>query len=75
MPRRFSAFLLLLSGCALAQVTTFYPEDSQVLLYFPHLADGGTRVQQWQTTFLFVNPSTTSTAVVLLDIIGSMRRS
>ena len=42
-----------------------------MILYFPHLADGGTRAQQWQTIFVFVNPSTTSPANVQLNIIGN----
>lgn len=71
MPRRFVALLVLLSGYLVAQIAPFYPEDSQVLLYFPHLADGGTRAQQWQTTFLFMNPSATSTAFVGLDTLGN----
>lgn len=44
------------------------PDSAQVLLYFPQLADGGSRAQQWQTTFVFVNPSRTSTAAVQLNI-------
>lgn len=69
MLARLFLLLLLLTAFAFPQITRFYPEDAQVLLYFPQLADGGTRAQQWQTTFLFVNPSTTSTAFVQLDLL------
>jgi hypothetical protein len=71
MLRCVFVFLLFVTGYTSAQITAFYPEDSQVLLYFPHLADGGTRTQQWQTSFMFVNPSTTTTALVVLDIFGN----
>jgi hypothetical protein len=47
------------------------PDSAQVDLYFPQLADGGTRARQWQTSFYFVNPSTTSSASVVVDILGN----
>ncbi len=49
----------------------FYPEDAHVDLYFPQLADGGSAAQQWQTSFAFVNPSTSSTAQVALRFLGN----
>jgi hypothetical protein len=62
--------LSLLVPTAHAQVATFYPDGAEVNMYFPHLADGGTSQQQWQTAFLFVNPSTLSTAFVTLELFG-----
>jgi hypothetical protein len=47
------------------------PDSAHVNLYFPRIVDGGTRAQQWQTTFLFVNPSSTSTATALLNVLGN----
>jgi len=49
----------------------FYPEDAHVDLYFPQLADGGSAAEQWQTSFAFVNPSTSSTAQVALRFFGN----
>lgn len=63
------AFLILwlsLGVYGAGQGLYLYPEDAQVNLYFPHLADGGTGGQRWQTRFTFVNPSTTTTANVAL---------
>jgi hypothetical protein len=40
-------------------------------LYFPHFADGGSRAQQWQTTFIFVNPSSSSAAAGELWLYGN----
>ena len=39
------------------------PVGAQVNLYFPQLADGGPASQQWQTGFIFSNPSTTTASV------------
>jgi hypothetical protein len=46
----------LLAPSAIAQ---FDPEGAQVISYFPHLADGGPRGQQWTTSLTFVNPHLT----------------
>lgn len=59
---------LLLSGSCFGQ---FDPEDAHVDLYFPHLADGGAAAQQWQTSFVFVNPHPTIAAHVALAIYGN----
>jgi hypothetical protein len=40
----------------------FDPEGAQVISYFPHLADGGPRGQQWATSLTFVNPHSTFAA-------------
>jgi hypothetical protein len=65
-PSNITRFLLV---TALASVPVMgqvlYPEDAQVNLYFPHLADGG-GAQRWQTRFTFVNPSPTTTAAASL---------
>lgn len=61
-------FLSLLTPYACAQLE---PDSAQVDLYFPQLADGGGADQQWQTSFVFVNPSATSTAAVALSIFGN----
>ncbi len=47
-------FLLILPASAFAQLL---PVSAHAVLYFPHFADGGSPAQQWQTTFTFVNPS------------------
>jgi hypothetical protein len=60
---RFLLVAALASVPVMGQV--FYPEDAQVNLYFPHLADGG-GAQRWQTRFTFVNPSPTTTAAASL---------
>src|SRR5262249_9519657 len=44
--------------------------DAHVNLWFPHLADGGTAAQQWQTWFTFVNPEQLSVDVTL-NLIGN----
>lgn len=62
---RFLLIFAILMPFGAAQIE---PDSAQVLQYFPQLADGGTRAQQWQTTFVFVNPSVTSTAGVILNI-------
>jgi hypothetical protein len=41
------------------------PESAQVNLYFPQLADGGSRAQQWRTKLTFVNPNNEAASVIL----------
>jgi hypothetical protein len=48
----------LLSSQLFAQ---FDPQGSQVISYFPQLADGGTPAQKWITSFTFLNPNATAT--------------
>jgi len=63
MPRRFVLVaLILLPALAYGQ---FDPAGAHVNLYFPQLADGGPLIQQWQTTFVFVNPNPVAASVVL----------
>lgn len=50
---RFLFLSLLLAATLCAQ---FDPEGSQVISYFPQLADGGPSSQKWVTAFTFVNP-------------------
>ena len=39
-----------------------YPQDSQVISYFPHLVDGGPSGTRWTTNLTFVNPHQTATS-------------
>ena len=63
--------LLLLAACVCAVGITAFaqvpiqPDSAQVLLYFPHLADGGPPSRQWPTTFKLVNPNQFSVNVTL----------
>lgn len=54
------------SACFPALFAQFEPESAQVISSFAQFADGGPRSGQWQTSFLFVNPSTTSAVAVAL---------
>ena len=65
---RVISLLAILAPVSIAQIE---PDSAQVDLYFPQLADGGSRAQQWQTSLLFLNPSTTSSASVTIDILGN----
>lgn len=60
--------LLLMAALTQPVAAQIEPSTAQVNLYFPQLADGGPRSQQWQTSFVFLNPSTTSVAGVVLLI-------
>lgn len=62
MKSRFCSIFLAFSAVAFSQMV---PGGAHVDLYFPQLADGGDRVQQWQTTFTFVNPNPTPADVEL----------
>src|SRR5437016_3876589 len=64
---RWTCFLLLSVSC-FAQLD---PEGAHVDLYFPHLADGGPVTDQWQTTFVFVNPHPTLSANVILSMFAN----
>ncbi|HZU29431.1 MAG TPA: hypothetical protein VFA04_28165, partial [Bryobacteraceae bacterium] len=50
-----------------ARAQTYLPEGAQVNMFFPHLANGGVGINQWQTQFIFVNPNA-SDATVHLDL-------
>jgi hypothetical protein len=62
------ACLLFLALSCFAQ---FDPEGAHVDLYFPHLADGGPAADQWQTSFVFVNPHPSLPANVVLYTYGN----
>jgi len=47
------------------------PDGAHVDMYFPQLADGGPPAQQWQTSFVFVNPHSSLTAHVQLSLFGN----
>ncbi len=68
MSLQCAVLLMVMSPFAVAQSE---PDSAHVNLYFPQIVDGGTRAQQWQTTFRFVNPSSTSTATALLNVLGN----
>ncbi len=51
---RFLLTTMVLGASAWAQLE---PQGSQVISYFPQLADGGSAGQQWFTTLTFVNPN------------------
>ena len=59
---RFTCLLFLAVSC----FAQFDPEGAHVNLYFPHLAVGGPAANQWQTSFVFVNPHPTLAANVVL---------
>src|SRR5690349_3430274 len=59
---RFTCLFFLAVSC----FAQFDPEGAHVNLYFPHLAVGGPASDQWQTTFVFVNPHPTLAANVVL---------
>ena len=66
-----SALGLLLASGLRSQIV---PQSAHVNLYFPQLADGGPRAQQWQTIFSFNNPNLSKSAAVLLEILGNHGR-
>jgi hypothetical protein len=49
----------------------FDPESAHVDLYFPHLAVGGPVADQWETSFVFVNPHPSLPTTVTLSIFGN----
>src|SRR5579872_5664473 len=64
---RWTCFFILAVSC----FAQFDPEDAHVDLYFPHLADGGPVKDQWQTSFVFVNPHPSLPANLVLSIFGN----
>src|ERR1700730_10491796 len=64
---RFTCLLILAVSC----FAQFDPEGAHVDLYFPHLADGGPVKDQWQTTFVFVNPHPSLPANLALSMFGN----
>ena len=63
---RWTYFLILAVSC----FAQFDPEGAHVDLYFPHLAVGGPVKDQWETTFVFVNPHPSLPANVTLSMFG-----
>jgi Zn-dependent protease with chaperone function len=63
---RWTCFLILTASC----FAQFDPEGAHVDLYFPHLADGGPVKDQWQTSFVFVNPHPSLPANLVLSMFG-----
>ena len=53
--KQFWLTAALLVGC-LPLSAQLYPEGSQVISYFPHLAVGGPSAATWTTSLTFVNP-------------------
>jgi hypothetical protein len=64
---RWTYFLLLAVSC----FAQFDPLGAHVDLYFPHLAVGGPVKDQWETTFIFVNPHPSLPATVTLSMYGN----
>jgi hypothetical protein len=57
--RKLITLAILFFAVVLVAPAQLQPQGAHVNLYFPHLVDGGDpAVQQWQTTFTFVNVST-----------------
>jgi hypothetical protein len=56
---------------ALPGFAQWNPDGAHVNLYFPQFADGGSPAQQWQTSFVFLNPHETLTANVALRLYGN----
>jgi hypothetical protein len=67
-PMRHLFLFAAISSVTLGQVE---PGSAHVNLYFPQFADGGSAAQQWQTSFVFLNPNAVSTASVQLYIRGN----
>jgi hypothetical protein len=61
---RWTYFFILAVSC----FAQFDPEGAHVDLYFPHLADGGPVKDQWQTSFVFVNPHPSIPANLVLSM-------
>lgn len=64
---RWTFFFILAVSC----FAQFDPEGAHVDLYFPHLADGGPVKDQWQTSFVFVNPHPSLPATAVLSMYGN----
>ena len=56
--------LAALIACSIPALAQFQPETAEVDLYFAQIADGGPANIYWQTTLMFQNPSTTTTAFI-----------
>ena len=56
----FCTFVMMASSPAM--VGQFEPEGSEVIGYYPQIADGGSATQQWVTSLTFVNPHTSLAA-------------
>jgi hypothetical protein len=54
--QRWTGSVLVLLGISAALQAQFDPAGTQVISYFPQLADGGPPSQQWVTSLTFVNP-------------------
>src|SRR5689334_16392261 len=63
---RWTFFFILAVSC----FAQFDPEGAHVDLYFPHLAVGGPVKDQWETSFVFVNPHPSLPATVTLSMFG-----
>src|SRR6478752_4462181 len=50
---------------AISVVAQIIPDSAQALLYFPHLADGGSFSQRWQTILTFTNPNANPASVLI----------
>jgi hypothetical protein len=66
-------YALLLSALALPSLirAQLDPEGSQVISYFPLIADGGSAAQKWTTSFTLINPHGSIPANAILTIYGN----
>ena len=68
--QRLAGCLLLLVAVSSDLLGQFDTEGSQVISYFPQLADGGPASQHWVTSLTFVNPHVTLTAYGTVYLYG-----
>lgn len=74
LEKRSMKLFSFLVAAALAPIMVrgqMIPQTAHVLLYFPQLADGGTQVQKWQTTFSFINTNPSTAASIWLRVYGN----
>lgn len=62
---RLVAVCALFDWASNGQTLTTFPETSHVLLYFPHLVDGGPPAQRWQSKLTFSNPNNVTVSVLV----------
>jgi hypothetical protein len=69
--QRLVAGLFVFAAVSSQLLGQFDTEGSQVISYFPQLADGGPASQQWVTSLTFVNPHRTLTAYGAVHLNGN----
>jgi hypothetical protein len=61
-------FVLLLLAAGFPLMAQFDPEGTQVISYFPQLADGGSAAQRWTTSLTLVNSHLSLTAFAIVNL-------